>query len=124
MGKLIAVDGAQLQMVPGSGEISMTGVMSQKVKIDGKPAYKGKISFSISSYTGPNCTVPGSGTGNGDINGTAQFSKIEGEPAVLIGDNVTVTVNGMRQAGPTQVPASDSVTVTVIDAGQSLAKAV
>lgn len=124
MGNYIAVDGAQLQLMPGSGKISITGVKSQKVKFGNKNAYKGKISFSISGYTGPNCTVPSSGSGGGNINGTAQFVSIEGEPAVLLGDQVTVQVNGMRQAGQTQVPAVDNVTVTVVDAGQMVAKAV
>lgn len=124
MGNFIAVDGARLQMVPGLGQISITGVKSQKVKFDNKNAYKGKISFIISGYTGPNCTVPSSGSGGGSIKGSAQFVSIEGESAVLLGDNVTVQVNGMRQAGQSQVPAVDNVTVTIIDAGQKVARAV
>lgn len=124
MGKNIAVDGAELQLTPGNGQISISGVTSTKVKFDGKEAYKGKISFSISAYSGPNCTVPSSGSGSGDIEGSAQFVKVEGEAVVLEGDKVTVQVNGKRQAGQTQVPAVDSVTVTVVDASQSSAKAV
>ena len=121
----VAVNGCTLQLSAGTGNISITNAPSQKVKCDGKEAYKGQIQFSISNYMGTNI-VNGDGQGSGSINGTSRCLKIEGAAAVLQNDtSETVTVIGTKpsSSGSGVEPATDSVTVKVSNAGQAKVKA-
>ena len=115
----IAVDGCTLQLSAGTGNISITNQPSQKVKCDGKGAFKGEIQFSISGFMGTTITN-GDGQGSGSISGTSQSVKIEGANAVLQNDtsgSVTLTGTMTTQTGP--VTVTEVVTVKVSDAGQS-----
>ena len=121
----IAVDGCTLQLSAGTGSISITSQPSQKIKCDGKGAYKGQIQFSISGYMGTNITN-GDGQGSGSISGTSRCVKIEGQTAVLQNDtSESVTINGTKpsSSGSGTEPAVDVITVKVSDAGQSKVKA-
>lgn len=126
MGKFFAVNGAQLSLSAGTGNISISGVLSSDVKASGNYAYKGQIAFSVSGYTGINITTPGSGAGSGVINGSSVNFKIDGESAVLLGDSVEITINGTKPAssGTGTEPATDVVTVAVSDCGQTVCKVV
>lgn len=115
--KYIAVEGCQLQLQSGTGNISVTGTTSSKVKYGGKAAYK-ELKFSISGYLGGAITNS-DGQGSGSINATAQKVKIEGNSAILEGDtSSTITISGTTttQSGTVKVTATDTVKVT--SAGQ------
>lgn len=119
--KYIAVEGCQLQLQSGTGNISVTGTTSTKVKCGGKAAYK-ELKFSISGYLGGAITNS-DGQGSGSINATAQKVKIEGNSAILEGDaSATITITGTTttQSGPVTVTAADTVKVT--SAGQQKVK--
>ena len=119
--KELAVDGCTLELDHGSGSISISTTPSTVVKADGKGCYKGSISFSISGFTGTSI-LNGDGAGSGSISGSAQHTKIEGSPAVLKDDNVTVTLTGTAGQGSSQHTETEDVTVKVSNAGQTYAK--
>jgi len=128
MTKAIAVDGCTLEFQNGgSGTITITeGQTSTKVKADGKAAYK-TLAFTISGYSAsptisPNW-VPGSGTGSGSIQASAQHVKIESNQALLEGDqSATITVIGQEQSGSSTIPAQVSEIVKITNAGQTKMK--
>lgn len=119
MMKKIAAEGCTLELDKGNGVVSITTPASMTVKGDGKGLYRGQLAISISGYTGGSITVAGSGTGAGVINGSAEKTTIDGLAAVLEGDNVTVTVAGLKplESGGTE-PTTENVKVTIKDAGQ------
>jgi len=114
--KNIAVQGCQLDCTFAQ----ITTSPKTSVKCGGKATYAGDLNIQISGYSSSVITVSGSGSGSGTLQPTSQRVKIEGEKAVLEGDKVTITVNGQAYSGQTTVPASEDVTVTITDAGQSV----
>ena len=128
MTKAIAVQGCTLEFQNGgSGTITITeGQTSTKVKADGKAAYK-TLTFSISGYTASSAVsptwIPGSGSGSGSIQASAQHVKIEGNPALLEGDqSAAITINGQQQSGQTTIPAVATEIVKITAAGQAKVK--
>lgn len=124
--KAFAVEGCSLHFQNGGGPdtaISITpGQTSAKVKAGGKACYK-TLKFTISGYTGQAITVPGSGSGSGEIQASAQKVKIEGNAAILEGDvSATITINGQATSGSSTVPATAAEVVKVISAGQTKVK--
>jgi uncharacterized Zn-binding protein involved in type VI secretion len=124
MTKNIAVDGCTLQFQSGgNGTITINpGQASTKVKADGKGVYK-TLKFSISGYTGQAITVPGSGSGNGEITASSQHVKVEGNAVFLEGDvSASITINGQATSGTSTVPAQADEIVKITNAGQSKVK--
>lgn len=121
--KNITVEGCTLQLQNGQGTITINpGQTSRTVKADGKSVYT-SLKFSISGYTGGAITVAGSGTGNGEINSSAQHCKVDGKAVFLEGDqSATITINGQQISGSTTIPATATDTVKIQSAGQSKAK--
>lgn len=113
--KNIAVQGCQLDCTYAQIQTSP----KTSVKCGGKATYAGDLTIKISGYSSSVITVTGSGSGSDTLHPTAQHVKIEGEKAVLEGDKVTIEVNGKAWSGSSQVDASEPVTVTITDAGQS-----
>lgn len=112
--KNIAVQGCTLN----EPTASITTPPSTKVKADGKPVYRGTLTISITGYTGQGIS---GGAGVGTLTGSAQKIKIESQPAVLEGDQATISVTGATPAGP---PATVPVTVSIQNAGQDKAKGI
>ena len=114
--KPIAVVGCQLQLLPPTtGVVTVTGTGEAKTLIDNKPAFFGSISFSVS---GASTTGATGGTGGGSIVGTAAFTSDNNKPAVLLGDQVTVTLTGTTTSTPPSTIEWPAV-VQVVDAGQT-----
>ena len=113
----IAVNGCELALDHGSGSISISSTPSTKVKAGGKGCYKGKISFSVSGFSGTKITNS-NGSGSGNISGSAEHVLIEGDSAVLANDEVTVTLKGTAGTGQSEHQESEDVTVKVKKAGQ------
>ena len=114
----IAVEGCELALDHGSSSpISISSTPSDKVKAGGKGCYKDKISFSVSGFSG-NKITNGNGSGSGNISGSAEYVLIEGDPAVLENDKVTITLNGTAGSGQSEHAESENVTVKVKKAGQ------
>lgn len=113
--KNIAVQGCQLDCIYAQIQTSP----KTSVKCGGKATYAGDLIIQISGYSSSVITVAGSGSGLGTLQPTSQHVKIEGEKAVLEGDQVTIIVNGQAISGVTTIPVSEPVTVTIVDAGQS-----
>ena len=128
--KSIVVEGCSLEFQnggsPNDGIIITPQQTSSKVKAEGKSVYK-TLKFSIAGYTAssdvnPNW-VPGSGTGSGEINASAQKTRVEGNMVILEGDESdTITINGMQYHGSSTEPATVDEVVKVTDAGQSKVK--
>lgn len=91
-------------------------------KIDGSAILYGSLVIQISEYTSSVITVPKSGSGSGSLQPSAQYVKINGEPVVLEGDEVNITVNGQAYSGVTTIPASEIVKVKIVYAGQDSVK--
>jgi hypothetical protein len=121
--KAIAVDGCTLQLQSGTGTIQINpGQTSTKVKCGGKAAYK-TLQFVVQNYVGGAITIPIPTSGNGAINASAQKVKIEGQAALLEGDDSgTITLNGQVQSGTSVVPATATDTVKIVKAGQTKVK--
>ena len=120
MSEFIAVEGCKLKESAGQGTITITNQPSEKVKFDGKKAYKDKITFSISKYNGGAITNK-DGTATGEIPAGSKKVKIKGSPACLENDvSATITVKGTT--GNNQ-PATALITVKVQTAGQKKVKA-
>lgn len=112
----IANEGYILQTLPGQGTAKIISPPSSNVKANGQGCYSGTISISISNYSG-GPSVAAQGTGVGTLDGTGNNVLIDGKPAVLLNDQTTITVSGVNGSG---VPASESVTVIVSNAGQTM----
>ena len=130
MTKEIAVEGCTLEFQNGgspNSAISISpGQTSTKVKAGGKAVYK-TLKFTISGYTASSAQsptwVPGSGSGQGEIQASAQKVKVEGNAVILKGDvSATITITGKEQQGQTQVEAFATEIVKVTDAGQTKVK--
>lgn len=120
MGKPIAVLGCKLQILPPStGTVTVTGVPDSNVMIENKPAFFGQIAFTIA---GASTTGATGGTGGGSIMGTAVFNSNSNKPAVLLGDQVVVTVKGTTTSSPSS-PIEWPLTVQITNAGQTSALA-
>ena len=92
------------------------------VKFAGKATYAGDLTIQISGYSSSIITVSGSGSGSDTLHPSAQYVKIDGEKAVLEGDKVTIKVYGQAYSGQSTINVTEDVTVTVVDAGQSVGK--
>ena len=125
MGKNIVVEGCQLQDITGGGTVNITSQPNQSIKVQGKKAYFGTITVSVSGSRGLNGVINnGNGAGTGTITGTGTFVKGQSQPAVLEGDTGIVTVYGTRTdpapppAGSVTTSVSSTVTVKITSAGQ------
>lgn len=116
--KNIAVQGCTLSE-PTAQIITPT---CTKVKCDGKLAYCGDLTIQITGYSSAIITVPGSGSGSDTLSGSAKKVKIEGKPAVLEGDNVTIKVYGKAYAGTSTIDVMEPVNVRITSAGQTKVK--
>ena len=106
--------GCSLQVIP-SGQASIVSPAATDVSVDNKGAYFGTIAISVSNASIPGALVGGSGAGT--LNGTSTTCTNNGQPAVLQGDNTTVSVTGVNPE--TGLPAGGTVTVMISDAGQT-----
>lgn len=126
MGKNIVVEGCQLIFQNGGlpTAISITpGQLSNKVKCDGRKAYK-TLNFTINGYLGGSIT-DGNGTGSGSINASSTKLKIEGNKAILEGDmSSTVTITGTNSTSGVPVTVTFPEIVKVQSAGQMKVKAI
>jgi hypothetical protein len=122
MSKPIAVQGCTLEIVEegkSALSIQISTSPSSNVKFDGKGAYSGQLSITLSGYTGGDI-VSESGTGEGSLSGTAQHVKIDGKSAVLEDDkSLSISLVGVNSRGR---PAYDSCTVKIASAGQDYVK--
>lgn len=115
MGKYIAVQGCTLECTPAA-TAQITTSPSTTTKAGGKACYRGSLTINVTNAT---AVTDGNGTGTGTITGSAQEVKIDGQPAVLEGDGVQITVSGTSGGQP----ASGTVTVKISRAGQMYAAA-
>ncbi len=116
MGKPIAVEGCVLTCNSGKGKFTIDTPPSTKVMIDGKGAYSGTISVSVTGFMGGG--VAG-GSGSGPIIGTATKVMIENAPAVLLNDTSTpITISGVSDKDPSK-GATTTITLEITEAGQS-----
>ena len=112
--KYVAVQGCQLD----SPFAQITTSPKTSVKCGGKSAYAGLLTIKIDGYT--DATVAG-GSGSGTLQPTSSHVKIEGEKAVLEGDKAeNILVSGTNPS--TGAPASTTVTVSIVSAGQTFVK--
>lgn len=124
MGKYIAVDGMTLSFdnPAHSGNISILGLPSLKMKCDGKGVYKDLLAISISNGTDGSIT---NATGAGVINASAIKVKSEGQFVLRVDDknNIPIVMTGTNPSPPP--PTSTYTTVVKItDAGQTKVKGV
>ena len=115
MGKYIAVQGCTLECTPAA-TAQITSSPSTTTKVDGKACYRGPLTINVTKAT---AVTDGNGTGTGVIIGSAQEVRIDGQPAVLEGDEVQITVSGTSSGNP----ASGVVTVKISQAGQTYVSA-
>lgn len=117
--KSIAVDGCELDFEESaSGDIEITGELSEKDKCDGKKAYK-VIKFSVTNYVGG--SIVSQGHGEGQIVASSANARIEGNKATLEGDkSVTIVFQGLSAA---PAPTTHNNKVYVKKAGQTKCKA-
>lgn len=115
MGKYIAVQGCTLECTPvATAQIATSP--STTTKADGKACYRGSLTITVTNAT---AVTDGNGAGTGVITGSAQEVRIDGQPAVLEGDKVQITVSGTADGNP----ASGTVIVKISQAGQTYVSA-
>ena len=121
--KAVMVSGGAVGFAAGSvvsgGVFTITAVPSLKTKIDGNGVYCGPLAW---TFTGGNASgaSPGTVSGAGTINPTAQYNKDSSKALVLEGDSVSATFAGVTPSGS---PISfQNVTVKVTNAGQTVVK--
>lgn len=122
--KNIAVDGCELELSVGTGDITIIGGQTtDNIKCDGKAAYT-SLAFMVSNFTGGDITVAKSGSGGGSIDASATKVKIMNCPAFLEGDktNVPIVITGQKPSGTSTVVATCNVTVSIKKAGQDKVK--
>ncbi len=118
MGKLVAVDGCTLQLVSGSGVITIENQPSSKVFADNKGVYFDEIKVTIKEFKGGG-VVKGSSTVPGSIIGKATKCFIDNKPVVLEGDkSLSITIAGQNE-NDTSKGANTTTIVEVKVAGQS-----
>ena len=81
MGKYIAVQGCTLECTPAATAQIATSP-STTTKADGKACYRGSLTITVTNAT---AVTDGNGAGTGEITGSAQEVRIDGQPAVLEG---------------------------------------
>ena len=117
--KNVATEDWEYKFSEGDGSVEVQNQPSLKVKCGGKGAYFEKIKVKVSSFSISN--VISGGSGEGEIKGSAQKLKIEGQPAVLEGDeSEKFGVIGVDPAGHM---ITYYVTIKVQSAGQTKVKA-
>jgi|GEM_PF-3846592 len=124
MMKNAVVEGCTLELSSGSGMIQINTNPSTKGSVQGKEIYKGTMNISVSGFTSTNVPswIPGSGSGNGVIIGSATKNMLENQPIIKEEDSCTITINGQKQTGTNTSPATDVITVKITNAGQSVMK--
>ena len=120
MGKEVAVEGCTIEDTTGGGTVTIDSDPSEKVLADGSKVYFGPLSFSVSGSDGGGKIGDGNGQGSGTIDGTGtNICDADGNPAILVGDKVTITVNGTTTSGSSTTSSSGDITVEITDAGQA-----
>lgn len=121
MAKSWVVDGCELELSKGDGDIEISTKPEKDVfagkKDDPKKVYAGSLGFTISNYQDDSIT-DGNGAGGGVINGTS-VNLANGKKILLEGDNVSVTLVGTSTTGTKTDPAESTITVKIGKAGQS-----
>lgn len=119
--KNVMVNGGTLGFDTGSpvsgGSFTITTPASTTMLVDGDGVYAGPLAW---TFSGGNASGAASGTvvGAGTINPTAQKVKNDGKLAILEGDSVVSTFNGVTPDGkPISFPG---VTVKVTSSGQTV----
>lgn len=115
MGKYIIVQGCTLECTPAATAQIATSP-STTTKADGKACYRGSLTINVTKAT---AVTDGNGAGTGVITGSAQEVRIDGQPAVLEGDKIQITVSGTSGGNP----ASGTVIVKISQAGQTYVSA-
>ena len=119
MGKAVAVDGCTIEDTTGGGTVTITSQPSAKDEAGGKGIYFGPLTFSVSGSNGGGTIGDKNGAGSGQIVGSgSKICDSAGNPAVLLDDEVTITVNGTTTSGSSTSPSSGSITVKITKAGQ------
>ena len=119
MGKAVAVEGCTIEDTTGGGTVSIESDPSEKVMACGSKVYFGPLAFSVSDSDGGGKIGDGNGEGAGVIAGTGtKILDADGNPAILLDDEVTITVYGTTTSGSSQTPSSGDITVKITDAGQ------
>lgn len=119
MGKAVAVDGCEIKDVTGGGTVTITSQPSVKDEAGGKGIYFGPLTFTVSGSNGGGSIGDSNGSGEGQIAGTGtKICNASGNPAILLDDEVTITVKGTTTSGSSTSPASGSITVKITKAGQ------
>lgn len=120
MGKKVAVEGCEIKDTTGGGTVTITSAPSAKDLAEGNGIYFSPLSFSVSGSSGGGSIGDSNGAGSGTINGTGtKICDANGNPAVLVGDKVTITVTGTTTTSSGKTPSSGSITVEITGAGQA-----
>lgn len=107
--KLLACENCKLDCIYAQ----ITTSPKTSVKCDGMAIFAGSLNISISGYSGQGIT---NGHGQGTLQPTSRYVKIDGEAVVLENDEVTIQVTGNTSGGGT---ATVPVKVTITEAGQT-----
>jgi hypothetical protein len=127
MGKLIVVDGRQLQLTTKSHPslnytVTETDVKAAKTRGHGKTVVVQQIALQCACsgdyVTGTSTFV---GSGSAVIAGATTRVRCEGHPILLNGNKVTITCTGTvtTTSGGATSPGTASVTVGVVNTGQT-----
>lgn len=123
MGKEIAVKGCHLVISSGGSgpEPTITSQPSDDVLVSGKGVFFEEIKFKVSGVTSGDI-ANADGEGEGTIQGTGDsILLIAGDKKVVLKDDESedVPVNGTKPSQSGKAPASGSIKVKVLDAGQT-----
>lgn len=120
MGKAVAVDGCELEVVaPGTGDVTVVeGQVSDCDFARGKGIHFKEIKFKVKNSNGGGSVTNNDGTGEGSIIATgANILSPDGDMAVLL-DDVSASVPISGHSGDSE--ASGSIIVRVKNAGQDV----
>lgn len=118
--KYIATEDCEWEFDSGTGTVTITDGISEKVKADGKKVLIGTVTIAISDYAGKGIT---GGSGVGTLDASATKVKAEGKAVVLKGDESgDIFVTGTNTAPPPP-RLTVMVKVKVKKSGQTKVKA-
>ena len=119
MGKALAVEGCTIEDTDGGGTVTIETSPSDKVLAGGSKVYFGTLTISVEGSSGQGGITDGNGMGVGTLDGTGDMiCDGSGNPAVLVDDEATITVNGTSTSGGTTTAVSEDIKVKITDAGQ------
>ena len=121
MTKCIAVEGCEIVITNGEGQVDIQTPPQEHMLVCTKKPYAGPLVIQVSGATVPPITNP-NGTGSASLQPGSLYCNINGKKAVLEMDEVQVPITGTAGTGPSEHPESAVATVKIIRAGQEYIK--